>query len=248
MKHLISVAALAACPFAAQAAPVSLSDLTLVGDAAMAGSTVELTGLGGYEVGAAWTGGYALSADTTFTAKFSFTTGGGSGADGLAFVLGGSGTAIGGFGGGIGYSGLLGTVAVEFDTYDNGGVDPDANHMGIAVGGSIATVATQTPAFDIDSGELLYALVSYDGSVLSAVLSTDMVFDESPLTYAIDLVDTVGSTGYFGFSAGTGGLDNYHTIRSLDLTVASAPAVPLPAGAPLLLSAFGLAALARRRT
>lgn len=247
MKSTAVFAALALCPLTAQAAPIALADMTLVQDATMSGTGIELTGLGAYKTGAAWTSGYALSAGTTFTAEFSFTTGGGSGADGLAFAVVRSDTAYGVSGGGIGYFGLAGTLAVEFDTYNNGGTDPNANHIGIAVGGSSSTAATLTPDFDIDSGDLRYAKVSYDGSVLSAVVSTDMVFDETPLTYAVDLFDTLGPVGYFGFTAATGARDNYHTVKSLDLTVSTPAAVPLPAGAPLLLTAFGLAALARRR-
>jgi hypothetical protein len=55
-----------------------------------------------------------------------------TGADGCAFVLKDTNTTLtGGVGGGIGYGSLSPSVAIEFDTWDNGGNDIAADHTSL---------------------------------------------------------------------------------------------------------------------
>ena len=59
----------------------------------------------------------------------------GTGADGFTFVLATSPTVLGVSGGGLGYGGIENSLAVEFDTYNNGGLD----QMGIDLNGDITS-------------------------------------------------------------------------------------------------------------
>ena len=61
-----------------------------------------------------------VARDFSIQIGFQITEPGNSGADGIAFVIqNSSATAIGVFGGGIGYMGIPNSLAIEFDTYPN---------------------------------------------------------------------------------------------------------------------------------
>ncbi len=82
----------------------------------------------------------ALGAGDTFSTAFQFrftNTGGIDPADGITFVLAASPNGLGGPGGGLGYqSGVPNSVAVEFDTYNNGFSDAESsNHIAIDTNG-----------------------------------------------------------------------------------------------------------------
>ena len=59
------------------------------------------------------------------------------GADGLAFVLQPLSTNAGSSGGGLGYAGINPSVAIEMDTYQNGG-EPGFDHMAIQRNGDVS--------------------------------------------------------------------------------------------------------------
>ena len=90
-----------------------------------------------------------INLNNSFDYTFSVFLGcnGSSGADGMAFILTNNITGIGSQGGGLGYSGLAGnSLAVEFDTYQNGW-DPSYNHIAIESGGNIQhNVVAPVPA------------------------------------------------------------------------------------------------------
>jgi len=98
----------------------NLGGLDLVGSATQVGNQLRLTANVNNQVGAAWlsapraiAGGF----DTTF--QFQITN---PGADGMAFVIQTVGSsALGGGGGGLGYSGITGALAVELDNFNAGG-------------------------------------------------------------------------------------------------------------------------------
>ncbi|MEZ4618059.1 MAG: L-type lectin-domain containing protein [Caldilineaceae bacterium] len=120
------------------------SGLQLLGDTKIIDTKLRITPATPDQVGAAW---YAtpLFVQDSFVTMFDFQIsepGGGTdpdgnpGADGFAFVIQNSSlSAIGGGGGFIGYSGIVNSIAVEFDTWNNGPFDhngdPNGNHISV---------------------------------------------------------------------------------------------------------------------
>lgn len=180
-----------------------------------------------------------INAKTSFSTFFKFQIhglDGTDGADGFAFVIHNDPRklrALGASGGSLGYGDTAGqeayrytnatlaivnSLAVEFDTFENDDYstnDPNDNHIGININGSVDSVTTYTPGFDLNSGNKLFAWIDYDGStnLLEVYINTTSTKPASPqLTYTVDLHDLVGDTAFIGFTAGTGGLANYHDI------------------------------------
>lgn len=173
----------------------------------------------------------------------------GQGADGIVFVVQTVSNTAGGEGGGIGYDGLPFSVGIEYDTYYNG-FDPDGNHLGIDINGSVVSDVTSfvSPAFN--DGNIWYSWVDYDGSILEVRVSQ---IDSRPalanLSYAVDLEDVLGTSDAFvGFTSGTGAGANYHDILEWQFIPEYDPIdnpVPEPA---TVIGGFGLAALIGART
>ncbi|CAI5973939.1 unnamed protein product [Closterium sp. NIES-64] len=121
---------------------------------------------------------YQLIADgcgreLAFSSSFSFTltraSATASGTEGFAFVIAFDATAPAeAVAGGMGYAGMAArSVAVEFDTWQDGGSggsggEPGGNHVGVNVDGrSVATAAAPTP---LNDGTPKYAWIEYDPS------------------------------------------------------------------------------------
>ena len=148
------------------------------------------------------------SFSTHFTFRMSAPSAGG-GADGLTFLVAQTGSALGGgMGGGeLGYARIGNSVAVEFDSYQNGEYgDTTANHIGIDVNGSLFSVATATVSTSFKTGALWNAWVDYDGHALEVRYSlTDVRPTAAQLARTMDIVSIVGNQyGHAGFTAGTG--------------------------------------------
>lgn len=114
--------------------------LKLNGDAARAGTVLRLMPAAGGQLGSAFTKKRVVSPKGSFKAQFRFNLHDGSlsPADGLTFTIQPhSKSALGGGGGGLGYSGIFGSVAVEFDTYFNVEAnDPPEQHVAILLNGN----------------------------------------------------------------------------------------------------------------
>jgi glucose/arabinose dehydrogenase len=129
--------------------------------------------------------------------------------------------ALGSPGTGMGFEGISPAVAVEFDSRGSLGGEIGDNHVAI-IAGSVRNELTQVPAsFDLNDGDTYYAWVDYNGNSdsLSVYLSD---FETKPpyllAETTIDLEAEVGSTVYFGFTAGTGSMrTNAHEILSWQL-------------------------------
>lgn len=134
----------------------STSGLTLVGSAGTAatgdGTVLRVVPSGGNLAGAAYsTTAVMLGAAATFSTQFQFrltNPGGVDPADGFTFVVAASPNGLGGAGFGMGYNGVsANSIAVEFDTYNNGipgsslgyfSTEPNSsNHVAIDVGGAL---------------------------------------------------------------------------------------------------------------
>ncbi|MBI3948531.1 MAG: hypothetical protein HY321_21640 [Armatimonadetes bacterium] len=179
-----------------------------------------------------WQGGSAfltrtipLANQASFSAAFQFEMtdpkgigdDDGVGADGLAFVVQTKASNVGGAGAGVGYAGISPSVAVEFDTFNNGEVS--GNHVAISINGDTASVAKLPIEKRMNDGGVHYVWVDYDGAkrVVEVRLSTRPERPEAPLLrHEVDLAATLGEPDvYVGFTASTGSAFNNHDIRYL---------------------------------
>ncbi|MEP7207846.1 MAG: L-type lectin-domain containing protein [Casimicrobiaceae bacterium] len=195
------------------------STLQLNGNAACTGGVLRVTPAAFSQSGSTFsTTLIPLGAGASFSTYFSFrmSASGFGGADGIVFVIQPVASTVGGGGGGIGYVGIPNSLGVEFDTWDNGvgSGDPDGNHVGIDLNGSVASVQTAPVSSPLDDGSIWYAWIDYDGSVLELRLSQTNVRPVSPiLSRAVALSSVLGtSSAYVGFTSGTGAAYSNHDI------------------------------------
>ncbi|MDQ1264926.1 MAG: hypothetical protein QG635_76, partial [Bacteroidota bacterium] len=176
---------------------------------------------------------------TEFTFRMSegwndFNDGSLPGADGIAFVLQNSrNDAVGSNGGGIGYSGIPNSLAIEFDTYKNDFdlADPDGNHVAVFCSGaspntfdhsSNANLATNSNIITMKADSTVYyAKVDYniDPGKLRVWLDTTgeflnpvIVLDSIKLDKLINLKDD--DKAFVGFTSSTGNSYENHDILS----------------------------------
>jgi len=249
MKKIVASAfAAVVMSTAAYAAPVNLADMNLNGDASISGSSLILTPSANSQNGTAFIDTpFAIDPATTFSAAFElgFSQNGSGGADGISFLIhnGPNGAdQTGTLGGGIGYQNITPSLAVEFDTWNNGSVDDSSNnHVGIAVNGNVDATIQADPGFTIQDQSSLFAWVDYDGLNLDVFVSlTNVKPGTALLTTTTSLSNLVGDQAFFGFTASTGGARSLQQVNSFDLDVSSTPAVPLPAALPMLVGGFAL--------
>ncbi len=207
--------------------------MVLNGNSALNGTRLRLTDGGKGEVASSW---YISPVNIQqFTTNFSFQITGGTNptADGFAFVIqGGASSALGPGGGGLGYGpnapggtgGLVNSVAVKFDLYNNAGEGADST--GLYVNGASPT----TPAVDMTSSgvnlhttDIFNVQMSYDGSNLTMTIvdaTTNATFTR---TWAVNIPATIGgNTAYVGFTGGTGGSTAIQEIIGWTMTSSAA--------------------------
>jgi Glycosyl hydrolase family 9/Legume lectin domain/PA14 domain len=221
----------------------TLAGLKTNGNASILGNELRLTGDLGSQVGSAFYGSaIALAPNTSFATQFQINIGNGQGtggADGMTFMLQNSAagtSAIGRLGGDLGYAGILGnSIAIEFDTYDNGANDINDNHLSILRNGDINTaIVTQTSPIDLNRNLPINAWVDYNGvtDLLEVFLSgTTIKPTAALLATTIDLATALNGSAYFGFSGGTGGLWNTHAVQRWAIATET-PTVPNPPPTP----------------
>ncbi len=201
--------------------------ITFNGNAALATPVLRLTTTAAFQAGSAFlTSGIPVSANTSFTTRFVFRASGGTGADGLTFVVqGNNANALGGSGGSLGYETINKSLAVEVDTSQSAN-DPNNNHLGVLTNGAVTNhLATSIPSCTLADGSSHTVWVDYDGSTNTLlVYIAQAVTTTKPASPAItlaniDLAALIGSTAWFGFTGATGGLTNNHDIEAWDLTV-----------------------------
>lgn len=245
----------------------SVAGLTLNGSAAQVGNVLRVTPANYNQSGSTFsTSTVALTAGASFSTyfQFRFTGAGGScdgfgcGADGLTFVVQTVSNNVGSLGGGIGYEGIPSSIGIEFDTWNNGGIDGNSsNHLGINVAGSVNSVLrAEVTEADMNGGDIWNAWVDYNSltGLLEARLSRSPGRPAAAmLSYSIDLADTLGVTNAFvGFTSGTGAAFANHDVLSWTLEDRFAPidpGTPVPEPLSLALSgtALGLMAWVNRR-
>ena len=135
------------------------------------------------QVGALWSDSkvslntsFTISADLFFGAKD-------SGADGFSFIIQNqSKTAIGAVGGGLGYQGIGHSVAIEFDTYDNGpGYNDIANdHAAFDINGSMGGIGAPIDLGNIEDGQYHPVTISWNAATHVITLAYDGVVIGTP--------------------------------------------------------------------
>lgn len=140
-------------------------------------------------------------------------------ADGMCFVVQPSTSSAVTEGGGLGYAGITPSVAIEFDTFWNSDPDeeiddPDGNHVGLNVNGSVKSIQTATPPGDLH-GNTWNVWIEYNPgtSLLEVRMSTTLARPATPtLSATIDVADIIGDSAYVGMTAATGGAYEAHDI------------------------------------
>jgi hypothetical protein len=152
-----------------------------------------------------------IDGGTSFSTQFQFSLTGPIRGDGFTFMLQNASqgvTALGSDGGNLGYGGLEKSVAIKFDTFQNGSLDLSNNFVALVNNGDIiTTLASQNASFDLHNSGLITAWVDYDATVqqIAVYLSqTGAKPGQAMFSQAIDLAGILGSQAYVGFSGSTG--------------------------------------------
>jgi hypothetical protein len=242
----------------------STAGLQINGNASQQGNKLRLTPATYYQGGSAFSQTTVpLASNASFSTVFSFEILGrgglDNGADGLTFTVQTNANNVGGVGGGIGYQGLANSVAVEFDTYNNGEFG-GSNHVGINTNGNMSSIVSSPfLPIDFDNAATWWAWVDYDGSTQQM----DVRWAQSSSRPAAAMLSAAGlnlatilgnSNVYVGFTAGTGAGYGEHNITSWNFVNtfqnggAPLPTVtPEPASIVLMATGLGLVGLGVRR-
>ncbi len=145
-----------------------------------------------------------------------------NGADGIAFVLQPISTSIGVAGGGLGYQGIRPSLAVEFDTWQNGNFnDPAFDHMAIMRNGNVdhalpdnlsGPIGMLTTNGNVEDCNFHNVRIRWDAGLKTIDVYFDCVFR---LRYTGDIVRSIFNGDpnvYFGFTAATGSAVNVQQI------------------------------------
>ena len=212
-----------------------LSGFELNGSAAGNGAVLRLTPRTQNRAGTAfYTTAAEVSSTTGFSTRIDFRAHGtSSGGAALALVLqGNEKTELGQDGDGLGYGGIVNSVAIEIDNANDTSGDVNGNHVAVHVGGDSNTpLASFVPSFDLENGGTHSLYVDYSPSTqILDVFLEQGASGTKPSQPVIsvpnfDLPAVVGSLAYFGFSAATGSTTNRHDIEhwSLDLVSGTSP-------------------------
>jgi hypothetical protein len=282
-RSLLATAALALASIAPQAQAALVidyptftgacgSNLTCVGATTVTGGGDLRLTPAAFGVGGAGYSNTAISlgAGATFSTSFQFRmsqAGGIDPADGFTFVVSKATAGLGGLGGGMGYAGVANSVAIEFDTFNNGEVG-GSNHVGIDVNGSLASLGTVSPyglsncefgnygaTGCMSNGKIWSAFVNYDGTTKKlnvSVQEAGSALIQLITDFNIDIGSALGTNDAFvGFTAATGsGYQNHDILNwrlANDTSITTDPGrLPEPADLALL-SLAGMAALTASR-
>ena len=197
------------------------------------GSVLRVTPAAFDRAGSAFTSSKVnLVNDGSFSTKFAFRFSSqlGGGADGIVFTVQNLDNNVGGHGGGIGYAGLEKSIGVEFDNWNNGGIDGFSdNHAGIDINGDVNSVARSPLApINLDDPSVVHhAWVNYNGATNALevrVADSNTRPAAALLTHTVDLPAVLGGSGapaddaFIGFTSGTGAAAANHDILSWEFS------------------------------
>ena len=204
----------------------TLANFKLNGTATLGGTSIVLTQDSGNQ------GGSAMY-ETKFNSASDFhvnmyvkisTTSSPQPADGMAFIMHNDPrgvTALGGLGIGVGYAGIVNSVTVEFDTYQNTTYgDPPSPHIAITKGGDanhtdavnsglpVVQFSSLNPPLNPTSGTPFYIWIDYSAAsnLLNVYVSaTSTKPATASLSATLNLATLLGSSFYVGYTGSTGG-------------------------------------------
>ncbi len=214
--------------------------LQLVGNAAVNFGRLQLGQSAGNQTAAAWFITPQLvepGFETTFQFQIHALSGGG--ADGLAFVIQNSSvTALGAGGGSLGFTGIPNCLAVEFDTWNNGAPENDANHISVQSRGvqpndanhafSLGSTIGTLPVLPDLSNSFIYLVkVQYVPGTMRVFLN-DMTTPRLSVQVNLGtLLNLNQGRAWVGFTGATGGAWEFHDILSWTF-IENPSAPPLP--------------------
>jgi glucose/arabinose dehydrogenase len=205
--------------------PLGSDRLVFNGSAQSLSGDLQLTNGSGISQRASVFYDQALKVDngTGFNTQFQFRLDQGAGtdgSDGFTFLLQNDGTAVtalGNIGGSVGYGGINNSIAIKFDSYKNGALDPSSNSVALLRNGQTTSATAKAVNFDLNSGDLYTAWVEYDGltNQMNVYLSNGTTKPATTvLTETIDLAAVVGNQAYVGFTGATGTLAQRQTLSN----------------------------------
>ncbi len=190
-------------------------------------NSLEITTGGTYQAGSAF---YTTPVNIqSFTTNFTFQLASAT-ADGFTFTIQGAGpTAIGGYGGSLGYGpnpttgttgGIAKSVAIKFDIYSNSGEGTDST--GMYTNGASPTVPAvnlTSSGIVLSSGDTISAQLVYNGTTLTLNLTDTVTNNTFSQAFTVNIPSIVGAnTAYVGFTGGTGGGTAIQNIKAWTFT------------------------------
>jgi gliding motility-associated-like protein len=196
--------------------PFAAADFQTNGNATLSGNIYTLTPNQGGRNGSAWNKNRLfLDQDFDINARV-YLGNDDAGADGIAFVLQNQSLNAGSSGGGLGYAGISPSFAVEFDTYNNGNIEPNQDHIAIIANGNTAGAHNtySTPfGVQMEDGQWHTARFVWDASTKNFQVWYDGTRRHD---ITIDLKADIFNGRpyvYWGFTGATGGATNLQQVE-----------------------------------
>ena len=115
-------------------------------------------------------------------------------------------------------------MAIKFDLYNNAGEGPDST--GLYTGGAQPTVPAinlSSTGINLHSGHIFNAQLNYNGTTLTVVITDTVTNASATQSYTVNIPSIIGgTTGYVGFTGGSGGLTAIQDILNWNYSSGSA--------------------------